>query len=86
MKQWFTIPILIAVSFQALDRAIESVPDRILCDCTVVILFASFFIEANLNDIIEKLQKTTQMRLFLKGRRHPGLRDKLAWFYNEYVE
>lgn len=77
--------ILIATSWQALNRAIERVPNRILCDCTVVILFASFYVEANLNDIIEKLHKTPQMKSFFNPQRFPGPQDKLAWFYNEHV-
>jgi neutral trehalase len=55
-----------------------------LCDCTVVIVFACFFIEANLNKIIAELGRTEEMKEFLHNK-HPGLRDKLAWFYNEYV-
>ena len=77
-------PILIAASFQALNRAIAGREDTRLCDCTVVILFAGFYVEANLNYIIQCLGKTREMRAFLGGR-HPGLGDKLAWDHNEYV-
>lgn len=76
--------ILIATSWQALNRAIRESPDTLLCNCTVLILFAGFYIEANLNYIIEKLHMTGHMRSFLH-QRHPGLQDKLAWFYNRYV-
>jgi hypothetical protein len=76
--------ILIATSWQALGRAIRGNPDTQICDCTVVTLFANFFIEANLNYIIEELHMKKQMVAFL-GNRFPGLQDKLSWFYNEYI-
>ena len=77
-------PILIATSWQALNRAIAEGPDTLLCNCTVVILFAGFYVEANLNYIAERLHLTGQMKGFL-NQKHPGLQDKLAWFYNEFV-
>ncbi len=77
-------PVLIATSWQALNRAIVEGSDTLLCNCTVVILFAGFYIEANLNHIAEQLQLTRQMTTFLDGK-HPGLQDKMAWFYNEFV-
>ena len=75
--------VLISTSWQALKRAEQGDERTILCDCTVVIVFASFFIEANLNQVIEKLGKTKEMKKFLG--KSPGLRNKMAWFYNEYV-
>jgi hypothetical protein len=77
-------PILIATSFQALNRALAGRADTQLCDCTQVILFAGFYIEANLNYLIQRLGRTREMRAFL-GNRYPGLGEKLAWYYNEYV-
>jgi hypothetical protein len=77
-------PILIAISWQALNRALSGRADTKLCDCTVVILFAGFYLEANLNDLIQRLGRTREMQAFLR-KQHPGLGDKLAWFYNEYV-
>jgi hypothetical protein len=47
--------ILITTSWQALGRAIQNNPETIICDCSVVTLFAGFFIEANLNYIVEEL-------------------------------
>ncbi|MGE3578804.1 MAG: hypothetical protein AB7I25_10120 [Vicinamibacterales bacterium] len=76
-------PILIAISWQALGRAHDGRTETLLANCTVVILFATFFIEANLNYLIRRLGRTADMRTFFGGR-HPGLGDKLAWFYNEY--
>ena len=77
-------PVLIATSWQALNRAISEGQQTLLCNCTVVILFAGFYVEANLNHIVEELARSGQMRAFV-GNRHPGLQDKLAWFYNEFV-
>jgi hypothetical protein len=62
-----------------------------VCDSTIFILFAAFFIEANLNYIIEQLNKYDEMLDFLygkkrRGEKHPGLQDKLSWFYNQYIE
>ena len=77
-------PILIATSWQALNRALTEGPETRLCNCTVVVLFAGFYLEANLNHIVEQLGLQTQMEAFLKHP-YPGFQDKLAWFYNEFV-
>jgi hypothetical protein len=76
--------LLIATSWQALKRARSGDDRTMLCNCIVVIVFAAFFIEANLNHIVEALNKEKEMSRFL-GNRHPGLQDKLAWFYNRFV-
>lgn len=76
--------ILIAISWQALNRTLTGDQNTLLSDCTVIILFAGFFIEANLNHIIEELNRRSQMTTFL-NKRYPGIQDKLGWFYNEYV-
>jgi hypothetical protein len=77
-------PILIAINWQALNRALARDPGTQECDCAVVIVFAGFYLEADLNDLIHRLGRESDMRAFLR-RPHPGLQDKLAWFYNEYV-
>jgi hypothetical protein len=77
--------ILITTSWQALGRAIQNNPETIICDCSVVTLFAGFFIEANLNYIVEELHVKKEMVAFLNNNRFPGLQDKLAWFYNKYI-
>jgi len=77
--------ILITTSWQALGRALLAIPETQICDCTVVTLFAGFFIEANLNFIIGKLHMKKEMISFLNSNRYPGLQDKLAWFYNKFV-
>ena len=77
--------ILITTSWQALGRAHQGNPATTICDCTVVTLFAGFFVEANLNYIVEKLHLKNEMIVFLNNNRFPGLQDKLAWFYNKFI-
>jgi hypothetical protein len=77
--------LLITTSWQALGRANQGSPETILCDSTVVTLFAGYFIEANLNYIVEKLHLKKEMIIFLNINRYPGLQDKLAWFYNKFI-
>ena len=75
--------LLITISWQALKRAELNNKDTILCDTTVLILFASIFIEANLNYIIEKMGMTTEMRQFYtrrEGKFYPGLQKNLFGF------
>ena len=43
--------ILIGISWQALERAEKGDERSIISDCTVAIIFAGFFIEANLNQM-----------------------------------
>ena len=76
--------ILIGISWQALKRAEKGDERTRISDCTVAIVFAGFFIEANFNQIIEVLNKKQEMLDFLNNK-HPGLQDKLAWFYNAYI-
>lgn len=73
--------ILIATSWQALNRAIKGRKDTLICDCTIVILFASFFVESNLHYIIEEMNLKREMSNFL-GKKYPGIQDKLGWHYN----
>jgi hypothetical protein len=88
--------ILIAISYQALYRAKHSgkltiVPkDALIPDCIVVIILAGFFIEANLNQIIEKIGKNQETIDLIYPRKRgyidtPSLQKKLAWFYGTYV-
>jgi hypothetical protein len=78
-------PILIATSWQALGRALHEGPDTRTCNCTVVVLFAGFYVEANLNHIIRVLRRRARLNAFMNGKTHPGLQDKLAWFYNDFI-
>lgn len=78
-------PILIAASWQALGRALSEGPDTRVCNCTIVVLFAGFYVEANLNHIVRVLRLKKRLRVFMGRRRHPGLGDKLAWFYNDFI-
>ena len=74
--------IIIATSWQAKGRAETGDMRTIICNCTVIIVFAAFYIEANLNHIIETMGKTKEMKDYFKRR--PGLQDKLVWFYTTY--
>jgi len=76
--------ILIATSWQALKRARNDSDRTRICNCTVVVVFAAFFIESNLNLIVDAMGKTSEMNRFLKNP-YAGLQDKLAWFYNSFI-
>ena len=82
--------ILIAVSFQAMNRALKRDQDTLLTDCTVLILFAGFYVKATLNHIFESIGMDINAFPISKektrGKMHPGLQDKLEWFYNEFIE
>jgi len=79
--------ILIATSFQALNRAKPGDTLTLLCNCTRVVLFAGFFIEENLDFIIKERNVESDMRRYLKvrGNQHLGLLDKFAWYFNRYI-
>lgn len=75
---------LIATSWQAQKRA-ETGDDRtMMTNCTIIIVFAGFFIEANLNHIIAEMEKIEDVSAFARGG-NPGLGTKLAWFYKSYI-
>ena len=76
--------LLIATSWQALERAKDGDPETTLTNCTVILVFAAFFIEANLNHIIEILGREADVAAFFKPRQ-PGLLQKLGWYYSEYA-
>lgn len=83
--------ILIATSYQALNRAFDSKnEDMLFTNCTVLILFAGFFIEATLNYIFEFLN--IDIEAFPRDEKsgegvlHPGMQAKLAFFYNEFIK
>jgi hypothetical protein len=83
-------PILIAISHQALQRQLTvGDPKTQKADCTVVIVFAGFYIEATVDVIVDRLNMKSQMDAFLNPNNNPhyhaGLQAKLAWFYNEFV-
>jgi len=79
--------ILIATSFQAWNRAKTGDESTNLCNCTVTVLFAGFFIEESLDFILKKMKVEPEMKKFLeiKSNRHPNLEEKLAWYFNRYV-
>ncbi|MGH9256481.1 MAG: hypothetical protein ACRD3C_18130 [Vicinamibacterales bacterium] len=59
-------PILIATSYQALGRALRDDPRTLTCNCTIVVLFAGFYVEATLNDIALQLHMAGRMKSFTK--------------------
>ena len=69
----------------SLNRALAEGPETRICNCTVVVLFAGFYVEANLNQIVYRLGRKASLTKFAGGKKHPGLQDKLGWFYNEFV-
>jgi hypothetical protein len=76
--------ILISTSFQALGRAGKRYEKTMICDCSVVIVFACFFVEANLSHLIKCMGKTEEVNKLYGD--HPGLKNKLAWFYYRFIE
>jgi len=76
--------LMIATSWQALGRAKTGDERTMICNCTVIIVFAGFFIEANISHIIEVINKTEELHEYA-GTKRPGIQDKLAWFYNSYI-
>jgi len=82
--------VFIAASFQALNRALQNNKETIVCDSTIVILFAAFFLEANLNHINSELGLEEEMLDYLygkrrKGKKYPGMLAKMKWFHNNFI-
>ena len=81
--------ILIAVSYQALHRALSEKEDKLFTNCTVMILFAGYYVEASLNYILDatgvKIKAFPLDADNKNGKTNPGLRDKLLFFYNEFM-
>jgi len=83
-------PVLIAISHQARERQRASGdPDTLRANCTVIIVFAGFYLEATVNAIVDQMNMRPNMEVFLNPNNlqhyHPGMQAKLAWFYNEFV-
>ncbi|OFW64864.1 MAG: hypothetical protein A2Y74_09215 [Actinobacteria bacterium RBG_13_63_9] len=77
--------LLIAASWQALGRVASGDPATLVCDCTIVLVFAGFYIEANLNHIVATLDREGKLAELLRPK-SPGLQQKLAWFYLKCVD
>ncbi len=75
---------LIATSWQALKRSDLGDRPTMMTNSTIIILFAGFYIEANLNHIIARMDKVGEVSEFGEGAR-PGLTTKLAWFYKSHI-
>lgn len=68
--------ILIATSWQAYTRGKTGDEDTEICNSIVVIVFAAFFIEANLNYIIREIDPENSGN---------GLQAKLLWFCQAHI-
>jgi hypothetical protein len=75
--------LIIAISWQALVRAETRDEQTRISNCTVVIVFAAFFIEATLNHFIEKARGKEDMSE--PPGEHDGLQKKLGWVYNSFL-
>jgi len=75
---------LVTISHQAMQRACDGDQLTQPFDCIVVIIFAGFYIEANLNYIIKNIGRNKDLYKYF-NRQNLGLGQKLAWFYNEYI-
>jgi len=83
-------PILIGASYQAWQRQRKQPnPVTLRTDCTVMIVFAVFYIEATIDAIVDLMNMRLDMDDFLNPDNnrhvHPGMNTKMAWFYNEFV-
>ena len=76
--------VLIATSWQALGRAETGDQRTMIANCTVIIVFAGFFIEANLNHIIDAMENEAELVKFA-GTDRPGLGAKFAWYYRNFI-
>ena len=75
--------LIIATSWQALSRAETGDERASICNCTVILVFAAFFLEANLNHVINEIRQADVIS-DLPGE-YAGLQRKLGWFYNTFM-
>jgi hypothetical protein len=77
--------IFITTSFQAIERAkFGFPPNSETVNLMVSLVFLGFYIEENLDVIIDKLNKRNGLKE-LFGKREYGLKYKFGWFYNSYI-
>lgn len=75
--------LIIATSWQALKRAEVGDERTNICNCTVILVFAAFYIEANLNHFIDNA-RGKKCKITPPGE-FAGLQRKLAWVYNSFI-
>jgi hypothetical protein len=75
--------LIIATSWQALGRAETGDQRATICNCAVIIVFAAFYIEANLNHFIEKAASIEGLPP--APDEYAGLQKKLGWLYNSFI-
>ncbi len=77
--------IFITTSFQAIERAkFGFPPGSETVNLMVSLVFLGFYLEENLDVIVDKLNKRGELKEFF-GKREPGLKMKFGWFYNSYI-
>jgi len=77
---------LITVSFQALQWAeIDLPPKSKPINLMVSLLFLAFYLEQNIDVIIQWLNKKAELEKFNNNKTGLGLQNKFGWFYNYYV-
>jgi hypothetical protein len=77
--------IFIATSFQAIERAKFGIPlNSETVNLMVSLVFLGFYLEENLDVIIDRLNKRHELKE-LFGNRESGLKNKFVWFYNSYI-
>lgn len=74
---------ILATSWQALGRAETGDERARVCNCTVIIVFAAFYIEANLNHFIDKAAALPELPP--PPGEDKGLQRKLGWLYNSFI-
>ncbi len=81
--------IFIATSFQAMERAKYGFPpDSVTVNLMIALVFLGFYLEENLDVIINRVNKGDELREFFNdknGKKKFGLLNKFGWFYNFYV-
>ena len=66
-----------------MNRAAAGDPSTQLCDCTVTVAFAGFYMEANLNHLIAELGRESDLKQAYGP--NAGLKSKLAFLHTEYI-
>jgi hypothetical protein len=76
--------LLLATSWQALGRAELGDQRALICNCTVIIVFAAFYLESNITHIIEEMDEYDDLIEFA-GNDLPGLGVKFAYLYKRLM-
>jgi hypothetical protein len=78
--------IFITTSYQAIERAKLGIPPNSeTINLMVSLVFLGFYLEENLDVIINRLNKSNELMEFFGGKKEYGLKYKFGWFYNSYI-